>query len=116
MSQNITSFFHKILPLGSYSIYFNVTQSEFSKSITLKTDSYFLFQSSFDITFHEKIGYRNSNCSLMQIEHHFNIESLLFQRIVGDILRGFFREQLQRALINLKLILSNLKEEGLFMF
>lgn len=52
----------------------------------------------------------------MQIEHHFNIDSMLFQNVFGDILRKLLHDRLQRALINLKMILGSLKQEGLLMF
>jgi hypothetical protein len=47
----------------------------------------------------------------MLIEHHFNIDSMIFQSVFGDVLRMLLGERLQRALTNLKLILSNLKDD-----
>jgi hypothetical protein len=102
--------FYFIQISGSYSVYFNVTHLEASKSITLETNSYFLFQSSFDVSFYEV----ENNCALMQIEHHFNIGSMLFQNTFGDILRKLLHERFQRALYNLKLMLSNVREERIF--
>lgn len=99
------------LLLGTYSVYFVATSFEESKSITIQTNSYFLFHSSFSISFHELC-----NCSALQIEHNFNIDSMLFQNILGDLLRKFLEERLQRALENLKLMLYNLQSEGLLTY
>ncbi|KAL7051976.1 hypothetical protein ACKWTF_004714 [Chironomus riparius] len=97
--------------VGTYSIYFVATRFEERKSITIQTDSYFLILSSFSISFHE-----NCNCSTLQIEHNFNIDSMLFQNLFGDAMRKFLEERLQRALTNLKLMLYNLQSDGLHVY
>jgi hypothetical protein len=75
--------------------------------MTLQSDSLYLFHSSFRVKFSG-----NCNDSALQIEHNFNIDSLLFHRTLGDALRQFLEERLQRALLNLKLILNNLQADG----
>lgn len=93
--------------LGSNSVCFNTTAFHEGKSISLESNSYFLFFSSFSLKFYEKC-----NCSMLQIEHYFNIDSMLFQKTLGNIMRKLLEERLQRALKNLKTILYNLQSDG----
>lgn len=96
--------------VGNFSAYFTVTKFEDGKSITLETDSYFLFLSSISITFHETCA-----SSALQIQHRFNIKSMLFHNTIGFGLRIFLQERLKKALMNLKVTLCKLKCERFLM-
>ncbi|KAG5678395.1 hypothetical protein PVAND_008072 [Polypedilum vanderplanki] len=97
--------------IGIHSTYLITTEFNEGKSITLQSNSYYLFHSSFQLKFLGKC-----NSSALQIEHNFNIDSLLFQKTLGDILRKFLEVRLQRALKNLKLILNNLQSDGFLLY
>lgn len=101
MNVSLKTFF-----VGNFSAYFTVTKLEDGKSITLETDSYFLLLSSISITFHELCG-----SSALQIQHHFNIKSMLFHNTLGVVFRKFLEKRLQRALGNLKMTLCKLEAE-----
>lgn len=96
---------------GNFSAYFTVTKFEDGKSITLETDSYFLFLSSFSITFHEAC-----ESSALQIQHRFNIKSKLFQNTIGMVLRKLLERRLEKALRNLKITLCKLQAEEILIY
>lgn len=96
--------------LGSYSVYFNVAQFENGKSITLETESYFLFLSSFSMSFHNKC-----NSAALEIRHHFNVKSMVFQHTIGIGLRMYFKQHLQQALSNLKALICKLQAERIYL-
>lgn len=93
----------------NFSAYFNVTSFEEGKSITLATDSLFLFRSSFSITFRGMFGCQSS--SALQIRHHFSIKSMLFHRTIGPVLQKLLEQRLAESLSNLKVALCKLRAE-----